>query len=41
MFVADRKVLAKIPPSEKGELYQRLTDKVRQRIIALQEAEWR
>jgi 1-acyl-sn-glycerol-3-phosphate acyltransferase len=36
MLVTDRKILTEIPPSERRELYQRLTDEVRQRIVALQ-----
>ncbi|MFA0777547.1 MAG: hypothetical protein PVTTEEND_001261, partial [Candidatus Fervidibacter sp.] len=36
MLVTDRKVLAEIPPSERRELYQRLTEEVRQRLITLQ-----
>ncbi|GBC99125.1 Long-chain-fatty-acid--CoA ligase [bacterium HR17] len=32
MLVADRTVLAEIPPSERRELYQRLTDEVRHRL---------
>ncbi len=35
MLVADRKVLAEIPPLKRRELYQRLTDEVRQRLIQL------
>jgi len=36
MLVTDRKILTEITPSERRELYQRLTDEVRQRIVALQ-----
>lgn len=32
MFVADRKMMAEIPPSERRAIYQRLTDEVRHRI---------
>jgi hypothetical protein len=39
MLVADRKALAEIPPLKRRELYQRLTDEVRQRIVALQRGE--
>ncbi len=35
MLVADRKALAEIPPLKRRELYQRLTDEVRQRLIQL------
>jgi hypothetical protein len=36
MLVTDQKILTEILPSERRELYQRLTDEVRQRIVALQ-----
>ena len=35
MLVADCKALAEIPPLKRRELYQRLTDEVRQRLIQL------
>ena len=35
MLVADRKALAEISPLKRRELYQRLTDEVRQRLIQL------
>jgi 1-acyl-sn-glycerol-3-phosphate acyltransferase len=35
MLVTDQKILTEIPPSERRELYQRLTDEVRQRLIQM------
>lgn len=40
MLVTDQKILTEIPPSERRELYQRLTDEVRQRIVALQRQDY-
>jgi hypothetical protein len=35
MLVTDQKILTEILPSERRELYQRLTDEVRQRLIQM------
>ena len=40
MLVTDQKILPEIPPSERRELNQRLTEEVRQRIVAMQRQDY-